>query len=104
MQSGELPRKLGLLDAAAMVVGTTIGAGIFLVPNLVACSLPSAGWMMFAWVFTGVLSCLGALAYAELGAMIPASGGPYVFAREAWGPLVAFLCGWTYFFVVISAS
>jgi APA family basic amino acid/polyamine antiporter len=100
----ELPRKLGLLDAAAIVVGTTIGAGIFLVPNLVARSLPSAWWMIFAWVFTGVLSCLGALAYAELGAMIPSSGGPYVFAREAWGPLVAFLCGWTYFFIVISAS
>ena len=59
---------------------------------------------MAAWVVTGVLSCLGALAYAELGAMMPASGGPYVFVRAAWGPLIAFLCGWTYFFVVISAA
>jgi amino acid transporter len=57
-----------------------------------------------AWIFTGVLSFFGALAYAELGAMIPATGGQYVFLREAWGPLFGFLCGWTYFFVVLSAS
>jgi APA family basic amino acid/polyamine antiporter len=100
----DLPRKLGLLDSAAIVVGTIIGAGIFLVPNLVARSLPSAGWMVAAWIFTGVLSFFGALAYAELGAMIPATGGQYVFLREAWGPLLAFLCGWTFFFVVLSAS
>ncbi|HTS62804.1 MAG TPA: amino acid permease [Candidatus Acidoferrales bacterium] len=100
----ELPRKLGLWDSTAIVVGTIIGAGIFLVPNLVARSLPSAGWMIAAWVFTGALSFFGALAYAELGAMIPATGGQYVFLREAWGPLFAFLCGWTFFFVVLSAS
>src|SRR5215471_3752809 len=104
MQPAELPRKLGLFDSAAIVVGTIIGAGIFLVPNLVARSLPSAWWIVFAWVFTGVLSFFGALAYAELGAMIPATGGQYVFLREAWGPLFGFLCGWTYFFVVLSAS
>src|SRR5215471_18738677 len=100
----ELPRKLGLLDSAAIVTGTIIGAGIFLVPNLVARSLPSAAWIVGAWIFTGVLSFFGALAYAELGAMIPATGGQYVFLREAWGPLCGFLCGWTYFFVVLSAS
>src|SRR5215472_5320222 len=104
MQPAELPRKLGLFDSAAIVVGTIIGAGIFLVPNLVARSLPSAWWIVFAWVFTGVLSFFGALAYAELGAMIPATGGQYAFLREAWGPLCGFLCGWTYFFVVLSAS
>jgi APA family basic amino acid/polyamine antiporter len=102
--NAELPRRLGLFDSAAIVVGTTIGAGIFLVPNLLARSLPSARWMIAAWIFTGILSCLGALAYAELGAMMPATGGPYVFLREAYGPLLAFLSGWTYFFVVISAS
>ncbi|MBS1858393.1 MAG: amino acid permease [Acidobacteria bacterium] len=102
--SRDLPRRLGLTDSAAIVAGTTIGAGIFLVPNLVARSLPSAGWMIAVWIFTGVLSCLGALAYAELGAMLPATGGPYVFLREAFGTLPAFLSGWTYFFVVMSAS
>src|SRR6516162_9079597 len=104
MQPAELPRKLGLFDSAAIVVGTIIGAGIFLVPNLVARSLPSAWWIVLAWVFTGVLSFFGALAYAELGAMIPATGGQYVFLREAWGPLFGFLCGWTNLFVVISAA
>jgi len=102
--SGELPRRLGLFDAAAIVVGTTIGAGIFLVPNLVARGLPSGPWMIAVWVFTGVLSCLGAMAYAELGAMMPATGGPYVFLREAYGALPAFLSGWTYFVIVIPAA
>src|SRR5882724_11583722 len=102
--SDELPRKLGLFDSVTIVVGTIIGAGIFLVPNLVARSLPSTPWIVAVWIFTGILSFLGALAYAELGAMIPATGGQYVFLREAYGPLLAFLCGWTYFFVVISAS
>lgn len=102
--AGELPRRLGLLDSAAIVVGTIIGSGIFVVPNLVARSLLSEPWIIAAWIFTGVLSFFGALAYAELGAMIPATGGQYVFLREAYGPLFGFLCGWTYFFVVISAA
>ena len=102
--AGELPRRLGLLDSAAIVVGTIIGSGIFVVPNLVARSLPSEPWIIAVWVFTGVLSFFGALAYAELGAMIPATGGQYVFLREAYGPLFGFLCGWTYFFIVISAA
>ncbi len=101
---GELPRRLGLLDSAAIVVGTIIGSGIFVVPNLVARSLPSEPWILACWAFTGVLSFFGALAYAELGAMIPATGGQYVFLREAYGPLAGFLCGWTYFFVIISAA
>ena len=86
------------------MVGTIIGSGIFVVPNLVARSLPSEPWILAAWVFTGVLSFFGALAYAELGAMMPATGGQYVFLREAYGPLCGFLCGWTYFFIIISAA
>ncbi len=102
--AGELPRRLGLLDSAAIVVGTIIGSGIFVVPNLVARSLPSEPWIIAVWVFSGVLSFFGALACAELGAMIPATGGQYVFLREAYGPLFGFLCGWTNLFVVISAA
>src|SRR5207302_10922140 len=94
--SGDLPRKLGLFDSVAIIVGTIIGAGIFLVPNLVARSLPSTPWHVAVWIFTGILSFLRALAYAELGAMIPATGGPYVFLREPFGPLLALVCGWTY--------
>jgi APA family basic amino acid/polyamine antiporter len=100
----ELPRQLRLIDAIAIVAGTIIGSGIFLVPNLVARNLDSAPLILGAWIFTGVLSFFGALAYAELGAMFPATGGQYVYLREIYGPLWAFLCGWAYFFVILSAS
>src|SRR5579872_5248089 len=104
MAPEELPRRLGLIDSIAIVTGTIIGAGIFLVPNLVARNLPSPPLILAVWIFTGILSFFGALAYAELGAMIPATGGQYVYLRETYGELPAFLCGWTYFFVVLSAS
>ena len=100
----ELPRQLRLIDAVAIVAGTIIGSGIFLVPNLVARNLDSAPLILGAWIFTGVLSFFGALAYAELGSMFPATGGQYVYLREIYGPLWAFLCGWAYFFVILSAS
>ena len=64
----------------------------------------SAGWILAAWIFTGALSFFGALAFAELGSMLPATGGQYVYLREAWGPLPAFLCGWTHFLISQSAS
>ena len=104
MTPQELPRRLGLIDSVAIVTGTIIGAGIFLVPSLVARNLPSAPMILAVWIFTGIISIFGALAYAELGAMIPATGGQYVYLREAYGRLPAFLCGWTFFFVVLSAS
>lgn len=104
MPAVELPRRLSLLDSVTIVVGTIIGSGIFLVPNLVARSLSSPAAIIAVWIFSGILSFFGALAYAELGAMIPDTGGQYVFLREAYGPLFGFLCGWTYFFVVISAA
>src|SRR5712692_8393445 len=90
----DLPRKLGLLDSAAIVVGITIGSAIFIVPHSVAQQLPSAGSMLGVWLASGVLSFFGALAYAELGAMWPATGGQYVYLRNAYGPLWGFLCGW----------
>lgn len=100
----ELPRQLRLIDAVAIVAGTIIGSGIFLVPNLVARNLDSSATIVGAWIFTGVLSFFGALAYAELGTIFPATGGQYVYLREIYGPLWAFLCGWAYFFVVLTAS
>jgi APA family basic amino acid/polyamine antiporter len=102
--SAELPRKLGLTDSIAIVVGTVIGAGIFLTPNLVARNLTSPAWIITVWIFTGALSFFGALAYAELGSMLPSTGGQYVYLREAYGSLPAFLCGWTFFFVTLSAA
>lgn len=104
MQNAELPRKLGLVDATAILIGTVIGSAIFLVPNAVARSLPSTGLMLLVWSLTGVLTFFGALAYAELGAMIPATGGQYVYLREAYGPLVGFLSGWASFLVMQSGG
>jgi len=96
-----LPRKLGLLDATLIVIGIVIGSGIFLLPNLIARNLPSAFAIIAVWVAAGVLSFFGALAYAELGAMMPATGGQYVYLREAYGPACAFLCGWVFVLAVL---
>lgn len=81
--ASDLPRSLGLADALAIVVGIVIGAGIFIVPNLVARELHSATLILVAWIVAGVVSFFGALACAELGTTLPASGGQYVFLREA---------------------
>ena len=99
-----LTRHLGIWSAAALVVGTVIGTGIFLVPTIMARELPSAAAILATWVVGGVLSFFGALAYAELGTIFPATGGQYVFLRESFGPMLAFLCGWTLFLVVMSGE
>jgi APA family basic amino acid/polyamine antiporter len=99
-----LPRKLGFLDAVSIVIGIVIGAGIFLVPNLVARQLRSAAVILGVWIFAGVISFFGSLACAELGTMLPSTGGQYVFLREAYGPLVGFLCGWSMFLVARTAQ
>jgi APA family basic amino acid/polyamine antiporter len=102
--SSELPRSLSLLDSIAIVVGVIIGGGIFVVPNLVARSLPTTSWILIAWTVAGVISFFGALACAELGAALPATGGQYVFIREAFGRFPAFLCGWSTFLVARTAQ
>ncbi len=100
----ELPRKLGLADCLAIVVGTIIGSAIFIVPSAIARSLPAAPLMLLVWVAAGLLSLFGALAFAELGAMLPDTGGQYVYLREAFGPLWAFLCGWSFFLIIRSGG
>ncbi len=104
LSTDDLPRRLNLLDAISIVVGIVIGGGIFVVPNLVARSLPSTRMILIAWVFAGVVSFFGALACAELGAAIPSTGGQYVFLRESYGPFAGFLCGWTMFVVARTAQ
>ena len=90
----ELRRALGLGSVTLLVVGGIIGSGIFFTPAEVARALPE-GWMVLAaWVAGGLVALAGALTYAELGAMMPRAGGPYVYIREAFGPLPAFLYGW----------
>ena len=100
----ELPRKLGWFDATTIVIGIVIGSGIFLLPNLIARTLPSSVAILSVWIVSGILSFFGALAYAELGAMMPATGGQYVYLREAYGPLCAFVCGWTFSLAVLSGG
>ena len=104
MPKAELPRKLGLLDATAILIGTVIGSAIFIVPSAVARSLPSVGLILIAWSLAGLLTFFGALAYAELGAMLPDTGGQYIYLREAYGPLVGFLSGWASFLVMQSGG
>lgn len=102
--SVHLQRQLCFWDASALVVGTIIGAGIFLVPSIMAHYLRSGAAILAVWIVGGALSYFGALAYAELGAMFPATGGQYVFLREGYGKMVAFLCGWTLFLVVMPGN
>jgi len=97
----QLPRKLGLVDATLILIGIVIGSGIFLLPNLIARRLASGPAIIAVWVGAGLLSYFGALAYAELGAMMPATGGQYVYLREAYGPACAFLCGWVFVLAVL---
>ena len=95
-----LPRRLGVLSAAAILVGSTIGSGIFRVPSEVAGQVGTVGAMMAIWLVGAVVMLFGALTIAELAAMFPRSGGVYVFLREAYGPLPAFLFGWTELLVI----
>src|ERR1700733_1563707 len=100
----ELVRDLGLSHAGAVVVGTIIGSGIFLVPAEMMQAVGSARLVYLAWMVGGLLSFFGALTYAELGAMKPQAGGEYVYVRDAYGPLAGFLYSWTTFLISKPAS
>ena len=100
----DLPRKLNFFDGAALLVGSVIGSGIFVVPSLIARRVPDAGLVIGIWIFSGLLVLSGALTLAELGTMLPESGGLYVYMREAYGSFWAFLYGWTIMLVVIPGS
>lgn len=92
-----LERRLGPLDAAAIVVSNVIGGGILFSPPQVAASVPSALLFLSTWAAGGLLAFAGTIAYAELAALRPRAGGEYVYLRAAYGPLLAFLTGWTSF-------
>lgn len=100
----DLKRELGLWSAAAIVVGTVIGSGIFLVPSSMVKSVGSPPMVFAVWIAGGLLSLFGALSYAELAAAMPQAGGEYVYLREAYGPLWGFLYGWTQMWVAKSGS
>ncbi len=100
----DLPRVLGVWPATAIVVGTIIGSGIFLVPQEMMRAVGSARVVYLAWIVGGLLTLFGAMTYAELGAMMPRAGGEYVFLRNAYGDVPAFLYMWTWFAVAKPAS
>ncbi len=94
---GALERSLGPMQAVAMVVGTIIGASIFVQPSEITRQMPSLGGVLLVWLGAGVLTLCGALACAELASAFPSTGGVYVFLKEAWSPAVGFLWGWAMF-------
>src|SRR5881398_2757416 len=103
--TSSLRRTLGFTDLVMLTLGTVIGSGIFLVPGVVLKQTHgSLGVALLVWIVGGVVSFLGALTYAELGAMKPDAGGLYTYIRDAFGPLPAFLYGWASFFVISSGS
>ncbi len=103
-QAPGLIRGLNAWHSTAIVAGTIIGSGIFLVPAEMMQAVGSARLVYLAWIVGGLLSFFGALTYAELGAVRPYAGGEYVYVRDAYGPLPAFLYGWTWFLIAKPAS
>ncbi len=99
-----LLKGLGLIDATALVVGSMIGSGIFIVSADISRQVGSPGLMLMAWVITAVVTMIAALSYGELAAAMPQAGGQYVYLREAFGPLSGFLYGWTLFLVIQSGT
>lgn len=99
-----LNRTLGLTSAVCLVMGAVIGSGVFLVASDIMTAVPSPVPGLSVWVVAGLLSLLGGLTFAELGAMFPGAGGQYVYLREAFGPLPAYLYGWSCFWVIQAGS
>lgn len=100
----ELRRSLGWFDAASMVIGIVVGAGIFVTPQDLAKAMPSAEGMVGAWLLSGFLVFCGSLAFAELATSFPKTGGLYVYLKEAFGPEAAFSCGWVHLLALLSGA
>ncbi len=96
----QFKQSLGLLDATMLVSGAMIGSGIFIVSADMARMLGSTGWLLVAWVLTGVVTVAAALSYGELAGMMPKAGGQYIYIQRAFGPLTSFVYGWTVFMVI----
>src|ERR1041384_3149322 len=99
-QPERLVKGLGLTDATMIVVGSMIGSGIFLTSAESSRLVGAPGWLLAAWALAGLLTITGAPCCAELAAMMPKAGGQYVFLREAYGPPLGFLFGWSLFIVI----
>jgi APA family basic amino acid/polyamine antiporter len=98
--STSLVRALGPIDATMIVMGSMIGSGIFITSAESARLIGAPGWLLLAWFVAGLMTMTGALCCSELATMMPRAGGVYVFLREAYGPPIGFLFGWTLFLVI----
>lgn len=96
----EFKRELGLLDGTMLVVGSMIGSGIFIVSADIVRQVGSAGWLLAIWLLTSLITIIAAVSYGELSAMFPKAGGQYVYLKEAYNKLIAFLYGWSFFAVI----
>jgi APA family basic amino acid/polyamine antiporter len=96
----QFKRDLNLFDSTMLIIGSMIGSGIFIVSADIARTVGSPGLLILVWVITGLVTLIGALSYGELAGMMPQAGGIYVYLREAYSPLIAFLFGWTLFLVI----
>src|SRR5574339_393553 len=95
---------LTLWDATMVVAGSMIGSGIFIVSADIVRNVGSAGWLVGVWLITGFMTITAAVSYGELSGMFPKAGGQYVYLKEAYNPLVAFLYGWSFFSVIQTAT
>lgn len=100
MSEKEFKPVLGLWDGTMLVAGSMIGSGIFIVGADIMRNVGSAGWLIGVWVITGFMTITAAVSYGELSGMFPKAGGQYVYLKEAYNPLIAFLYGWSYFAVI----
>src|ERR1700761_7285472 len=96
----KLKQSLGLLDGTMIVAGSMIGSGIFIVSADITRNVGSAGWLILVWLLTGFMTLTAALSYGELSGMYPKAGGQYVYLKEAYNKLIAFLYGWSFFAVI----
>src|SRR6185295_2093128 len=99
-QPAELRRTLGLFDGVALLVGITIGSGIYSTPYLIAGYFDSFAGVISAWVVVGLLVMIGGLIYAELGTRLPSTGGEYVYISRCFGPFAGFMFGWAQLFII----
>src|SRR5687768_18295188 len=104
MSDSRLVRRLGLWSSVGIVIGVTIGSGIFRTPAGIAARVPDPAWMLAVWLIGGLISLCGALSVAELAAALPQTGGWYVYLREGWGRLAAFLFGWSELVLIRASS
>jgi len=99
-EKSEFKKSLGFIDSTALVAGSMIGSGIFIVSADIARNVGAPGWMLIVWIITGIMTIFAALSYGELASMMPHAGGQYVYLRQAFNPLAGFLYGWTFFTVI----